>query len=171
MTNLLLKADLKIQIFIKFTFSHHTSKKFLHYSWVLKIGLMWSWLLCELSLPSFPCYSFLCHATVQGHPYSHRQMFFQSTIMWSIVAKNRPITRESFNPIFTSAGFGLGLFFISLSFLMAVQTHRKIKNNCRANLELIDPMDEYMSVSWWWFMWPDLKFDCLSLRGAYFSMD
>lgn len=31
-TNLLLKAHLKIQIFIKFAFSHHTSKKFLRYS-------------------------------------------------------------------------------------------------------------------------------------------
>lgn len=115
-TNLLLKADLKIQIFIKLTFFHHTSKKFLHYSWVLKIGLMWSWLLCELCLPSFPCYSFLCHATVQDHPYTHRQMFFYSTVYDLLLPRIAQLQGNLFSLIFTSAGFGLGLFFICLGF-------------------------------------------------------
>lgn len=127
-TNLLLKVDLKIQVFIKFTFSHHTSKKFLHYSWVLKTGLMWSWPLREFCLPSFPYYSFLCHATVQDHPYTHRQMFLHSTIIWSVVANNCPITRESFLPHFHISQFWFGVVFNLFGFFNCSANKQENKN-------------------------------------------
>lgn len=167
-TNLLLKADLKIQIFIKFTFSHHTSKKFLHYSWLLKIGLMWSW--CELSLPSFPCYSFLCHATVQGHPYTHR--CFPANYHVICCCQELPNYKGIFLPHFRiSFWFWFGVVFHLFEFLMALQTHRKIKTNCRANLELIDPMEwiyecllMMIYVTW-------LEIWLLISQRCYFSMD
>lgn len=102
----------------------------------VKLATLWG-LLALLSLLLLPS---PCHCPGPSiHPYTDVFPLNYHHIIWCVVAKNFPITRESFFPHFHISCFWV-VFHLFAFFLIALQTNRKIKTNWRANLRLFNPM-------------------------------
>lgn len=105
------------------------------------------WLLCELCLTSFPAASY---STTPPTRSSHGTAFLFKYHMICGCHQALPSYKETFLSIFASAGFGwlVGFacdlfccwFFWFFLIFIPLQPNRKIKNNCRAKPELVNPV-------------------------------